>query len=342
MSKMLEQAIIDAEALKEAALKNAESTILEKYSLEVKEAVDNLLEQPEDEMAADLGEAPAAGPSEGDKEFMEDMPRADIEELEEDCPCPENETYTVTFDELKAQADAAIAEDQEDHLDVADDLMQEQKDTVNEEDEELEEELDITEDNLDEIADLLEDLVIDLRPVPSGVPGGGTNNAAQEEIADAALADELTKEEELDEDDEKKDLEETIQALNDKVKKLEAKNSKFGEIVTQLKEHLDEVNLSNAKLLYTNRVLGSPSLNERQKIKIVEALSKTSTVEEAKIIYDTLQSTVGTGSKPGPKSLSEAVTRSSSATLSRRHDETKISNPVSSRWKTLAGIKDKN
>ena len=83
MSKMLEQAIIDAEALKEAALKNAESTILEKYSLEVKEAVDNLLEQPEDEMAADLGEAPAAGPSEGDKEFMEDMPRADIEELED-------------------------------------------------------------------------------------------------------------------------------------------------------------------------------------------------------------------------------------------------------------------
>ena len=45
MSSMLEQAIIDAEALKEAALKNAEQAIIEKYSEEVKSAVDNLLEQ---------------------------------------------------------------------------------------------------------------------------------------------------------------------------------------------------------------------------------------------------------------------------------------------------------
>ena len=68
MSKMLEQAIIDAEALKDAALKNAESIILEKYSLEVKEAVDNLLEeQPEEELATEEAET-----SEGDKEFMED------------------------------------------------------------------------------------------------------------------------------------------------------------------------------------------------------------------------------------------------------------------------------
>ena len=32
MSKMLEQAIVDAEALKEAALKNAQTAIVEKYS----------------------------------------------------------------------------------------------------------------------------------------------------------------------------------------------------------------------------------------------------------------------------------------------------------------------
>ncbi len=186
MSKMLEQAIIDAEALKDAALKNAESIILEKYSLEVKEAVDNLLEeQPEEELATEEAET-----SEGDKEFMEDMTRADIEDLDEDCPCPDD-TYTVSFDELKAQADAAIAEDQEDHLDAADDVMEEEQETVKE-DEELEEELDITEENLDEIADLLEDLVVDLRPVPSGVPGGGTNNAAEQELADAAKAEELT------------------------------------------------------------------------------------------------------------------------------------------------------
>ena len=45
MSSMLEQAIVDAESLKEAALKNAEVSIIEKYSAEIKDAVEHLLEQ---------------------------------------------------------------------------------------------------------------------------------------------------------------------------------------------------------------------------------------------------------------------------------------------------------
>ena len=56
MSAMLEQAIIDATALKEAAVKNAESLIIEKYSTEIKETIDNLLEQEEIDPMADLGE----------------------------------------------------------------------------------------------------------------------------------------------------------------------------------------------------------------------------------------------------------------------------------------------
>ena len=45
MSSMLEQAIVDATALKEAALKNAESALIERYAPEIKSAVDSLLEQ---------------------------------------------------------------------------------------------------------------------------------------------------------------------------------------------------------------------------------------------------------------------------------------------------------
>ena len=51
MSDMLEQAIIDAEALREAATRNAETLILEKYSNQIKGAVESLLEQ-DDLMAA--------------------------------------------------------------------------------------------------------------------------------------------------------------------------------------------------------------------------------------------------------------------------------------------------
>ena len=45
MSKLLERAIIDAQALKEAALKSAEQAVIEKYSGEVKTAVSRILEQ---------------------------------------------------------------------------------------------------------------------------------------------------------------------------------------------------------------------------------------------------------------------------------------------------------
>ena len=49
MSNMLEQAIVDAEALKEAALQNAEQAVIEKYQSEIKNAVEALLEQDEED-----------------------------------------------------------------------------------------------------------------------------------------------------------------------------------------------------------------------------------------------------------------------------------------------------
>jgi hypothetical protein len=99
---------------------------------------------------------------------------------------------------------------------------------------------------------------------------------------------------------------------------------------------LEEVNLTNAQLYYTNKVLGSTSLNERQKKNIVESLSNTSSVEETKVIFDTLQSAVGQDNKVRPQSLDEAVNRTS--TILPRREEKQVNESVSSRWKTLAGI----
>ena len=45
MSKMLEQAILDAEQLKEAAIKNAESALLEKYSNQIAKLCDYIIEK---------------------------------------------------------------------------------------------------------------------------------------------------------------------------------------------------------------------------------------------------------------------------------------------------------
>ena len=58
MSSMLEQAIVEAEELKRVASRNAEQAILEKYSRELKEEMENLIEQDlglGDEGGMDLG-----------------------------------------------------------------------------------------------------------------------------------------------------------------------------------------------------------------------------------------------------------------------------------------------
>jgi len=116
---------------------------------------------------------------------------------------------------------------------------------------------------------------------------------------------------------------------------------KSRDTVKALKEKLVASSLMNAKLIYQNKVWTSDSLNERQKYKLVEAVSNAETIEEAKVIFETLQSTVGSTSRNSqPKSLSEAVEKTSSMILSSRKEnpaEQKQS-PTFNRWKFLAGI----
>ena len=121
-------------------------------------------------------------------------------------------------------------------------------------------------------------------------------------------------------------------------KQLNEKLSQYKQVVGELKEGLQDVNLSNARLLYSNRVLRNTSLNERQKSRIVEAISQAGSVVEARTIHETLQSSVGSSAKARPQSLSEAINRPSSVIRASRK-EIAPSDPLADRMKKLAGIK---
>ena len=118
-------------------------------------------------------------------------------------------------------------------------------------------------------------------------------------------------------------------------------NKRLANTVSSLKDKLEEVNLVNARLFYTNRVLNSDSLNERQKDKIAEAISESRSVNEAKIVFETLQNAVGTSSKRTPKSLSEAINRTSPL-MARRESSSSANNNSRQveRMQRLAGIKN--
>ena len=320
MSTLLEQAIVDAEALKEAAIKNAEAAIIEKYSSEVRDAVNSLLEQ-EEETLDEEEESPV----------MEEVPYA-VEEGDE--------PIMVRLD-LEALERALSEEEEpveESHEDLADTLEEEIEEALETEGEEtdLDEEIELDEEILDAIA---EELKVDLGIPDQGLGGRSTptdRNLEGQKVTLAALKDD-----ELAEEHEalQKAREETGMYVN-QVNELKQDNSNLQKTILHLKGRLEEVNLSNARLLYTNRVLNSTSLNERQKTRIVESISNADSVEEAKVIYETLQSAVGDKTKSSPQSLREAVERPSS-TLPRRR-ETNAQNPHFNRMRALAGIKGEN
>jgi len=414
MSSLLEQAIVDADALREAALKNAEAVVVSKYATQIKEAVTALLEQPEDQ------EETGAMMSPDSKEDVGEMPDAG-QEGEELCPCPEDgeqQNFEISakelLDAIRGEMDdkgdegmgleeaaelsdelvnqimaSATEEDDLDEKKEFPDLTGDGKvtqadilkgrgvdldeggaaartgnedrdqgrermhaDRLHEEDEEeveealtpqadrakpgrrhknpdgspavQEEEIEITEDNLEEV--VKEFLKVDVAPINSGYAGVPEQVAVHnDELMMAQAQDDKFKEK--------------YEALKSAYDKLAENNNKLKQLVLVAKDKLEEVNLSNAKLLYTNDVLNSTSLNERQKNKIVEAISNTKTIEETKVIYETLQSAVGSAQKSKPQSLSEAVSKPAMSLPSR--SKKKAPSPGYDRMKVLAGIMDR-
>jgi hypothetical protein len=350
MSSMLEQAIIDANALKEAAIKNAEAAIIEKYAPEVKKAVETLLEQPEEEdpLAADpMGMDPLAAEEPADVDV--DLPQA-AAEGHDLCPCPEkDEPVEFSLDDLRTMASELPAgepmmeeelieefEDEElqEGIEIDEELIYNllsEEDEEDDDDDDKKESLEEFEVNINNIADLVEELVVDTKPVKSGwlaTPDAEIDFAEELELARRQSTE----------------YKEKYQAMHKAAQELEEskkENNRLKSIIFEMKSKAEELGVINAKLLYTNRVLSSVSLNERQKTSIVEAISKVGSVEEAKVIYETLQSTVGTRSKPtGPKSLSEAVSRPSSL-HARRRSSSEQRNPFLERMQLLAGINKK-
>lgn len=374
MSSMLEQAIIDAEQLKETAQRTAEEAVIEKYQSEIKEAVDTILEQEEvlDEEEAGLVV------DEGDISLVNELPAAHLMD--------EKEVIEINLDqleELMAQAmeegtldpkdmleREEVAEEiesltEEEYLDEEIELDEDINDLLEEED--LDEDIEINEadiaevirdilseeedelgadlkeeETLEEVEDLEEEKIknpgkyADGPRAKAGVDddGDGVPNKADKDPKDGAIKESRLLQKE------NKTLLREQKKMNNKVQLLENKVEKYGTVIEQLKEKLDESNLTNAKLLYQNRILNSISLNERQKDKIVEAISNATTVEEAKIIFETLQSAVGLKSKKTRKqeSLNEVVTRSSSAFIPRKEVKPKT-DAFSDRMKRLAGLK---
>ena len=351
MSSMLEQAIADAAALREQAIKNAEQSVLDKYSKQIREAVDQMLEVEEapskvDEIINEVEEelmqeeeaatAAAAAPAEAGASTIEAIPAYDTRPGAEDIytklsaminNLPEVEEgmveidlgdFSVQDDELAAANGAPeddLGGDLGDLGDLGGDLLGGDTEDAPEGDTEGagDDELDF---QLQEVLNMLqEEEKIDYDPIQdslNGMAGSGAGSRSRKE-ANAAMADIVYEDEGEEESEEDEDTAGQLTELHETVEFLTQQNDQMESVLTKMEAYLEETLLSNAKLLYQNRTLGDASLNERQKSKIVEAIANAESPKEAKRLHETLKATVGStpNSKKGPQSLSESVNRRS-------------------------------
>ena len=391
MSSMLEQAIADASALREQAIKNAEQSVLDKYSKQIKEAVDQMLEMEEpsaldranetineaEEELMQEEEAPMAAPA-GEAAFVEapdsydSRPEANdlyvklsamLGDLDTDADGMINldlGDFSAAEDELAA-ADGDLGGDLDplggldgdlgggdDELDLGGDLGA--SDEGDDLDLQLQEVLNMLGEGSEEESEkekLEEVMEIDMDQDLNGYFSSGKdpNQTYQVQRGEVKRAlEEAEEDSEESEDDPTAD--EAQVKLYETLEFLTSQNNQMENVLTKMETYLEETLLSNAKLLYQNRTLNDASLNERQKSKIVEAISNAESPKEAKRLHETLKATVGStpNSTRGPQSLSESVNRRSnlSAMLNSRQNikETKQSaNPFMEKMQKLAGIK---
>jgi hypothetical protein len=59
-------------------------------------------------------------------------------------------------------------------------------------------------------------------------------------------------------------------------------------VINKLRRDINEVNLLNSKLLYTNKIFRNKNLNESQKVKVLNSFDKAETVKEVKLVFESL------------------------------------------------------
>jgi len=334
MGDILKEAIADAKAVRETALENAKMALEEAFTPQIKSMLSAKLKEEEDDMEdeamhdegehedeAEEGEHEEGMREDDDEaeegEREEGMREDDEDEAEEGMHDDEKEEEMHDDDEEMDESNLdleAIIKELESELTEDDDEdgeeVEESTESVEESTEEIEEEYEIDEAALEEEEELEE---VDKS---SGI-GGGDNKVADTDKASG------------------------IGGGDNKLSEVQAELKEYKEAVHFLKDKLHEVNILNAKLLFTNKLFKSYSLDNNQKLKVVETFDRAQTTREIKLVYSTLAEQFSdNGSIVTKKSISESASSAVSSTKPSEESRKVISEEVqvADRFRKLAGL----
>ena len=168
----------------------------------------------------------------------------------------------------------------------------------------------------------------------------------EEEVEDVDVTVDVTDTEEIElEEDARTDAEE--EGYKDGMKDEKADLSEISKdlkeaksVINHLRSELNEVNLLNSKLLYTNKIFKAKNLTESQKIKVLKALDRAETVKGAKAIFETLnENLVAKSTKSNIRESLGMASKPAGVAPKRPLNENVIQeDAMVARFKKLAGI----
>ena len=344
---------MDAEEMEDKEEMEDEEEMREEEDAEERMDADEM-EMDADEMRMDADEM------EMDAEEMEDKEESEMDAEEMAMDKEESEDAEESEDEMSEQEDA----EEEEEMDEAEDAEEEDELDLESVLAELEADLNKDEeDELDESEDKEEEEKVDENDVSSEIGkadnkvadaandsskvGQGPESEGSDKAAGAELGDHKVVKEVEDKDEEDLDLDEVLKALTeeedaeeeaDKVEELKKEITETRNVVKFMRAKLNEVNLLNAKLLFSNKLFRAFGLNNNQKLKVVENFDRTTNLREVKLVYATLAE-----SFKKPSRLSESVKKGSSSkpvrsTKPAKEQVLSEGNELKARFKKLANI----
>ena len=281
MDDLLREAIADAKAVRETALENAKIALEEAFTPRLQSMLSKKI---------------ASEVEDSDEEIDE------MEDKEED---------ELDLESVLAELEKDL--DDEDQMDEMEDKDEEEMDESEdkEEDEKMDEN-DVSSE-IGKSDNKLAPAAGDSSKVGQGPEGEGSDKKAGSELGDHTVVKENEDAEEND-----LDLDEVLRALTEEDaeeqdaeenEKLKSEIKEHRKVIHFMRSKLNEVNLLNAKLLFSNKLFRAFGLNNNQKLKVVETFDRTKNLREVKLVYATLAESF---KKPGNR-LSESVKKGSAS-----------------------------
>ena len=366
MSDLLKEAIADAKAVRETALQNAKMALEEAFTPHLKSMLSAKLAEEDLEEDEDFQEGAHEDDEEETDEGMGMKPRRDDDDDEDpdegmhDKPRREDDDDEKKDEGMHDKPRREDDDDEEvdeseiveiDGVKYAPIVSEKEEDDPRREDDddEMDEDLEL------DLESVIKELEEELNESEPGEEEESVQEGAHEEDEDEEKDESVNEEEDLEEQSKSSGIgagdNKVVQPsaadeedpgkgkMKESVEKLQGELNEYKEAVSFLRDKLHEVNILNAKLLYTNKLFKEFVLSNDQKLKIVETFDRAQTTREIKLVYSTLAESYKDNGGERKEVVKESYASKKSGGTAPKTKIITEESQVADRFRKLAGLK---